>query len=302
MKDQSDAAAVIQPRTLTESETRTYLLKRGMAAHLIHKPLTHAQVKKFYQLTKGNLAKIDSSVEAFLLSCANQKKSNKMAIGKKVGIAITVAVFVGVFYLYFANTYTYPHFFKTAKQPSKVKVVEQPVTPQLLESYIASWQDSSTRQLVYSGLPRNEVLDDIDEEQGNDPEPIVDKVVIIPIIKAKNLLTEEESSVDEQRQDTKLVKLTQSTKQIVIQAPSRLYTIQLLASHNERDVKRFKQSNKILNKTTRIKHFTNAKGNWIVLTLGEYKNRKIAQQKIKELPPELAKLNPWVRTVSGLIS
>lgn len=61
-----------------------------------------------------------------------------------------------------------------------------PELPEKLESYIASWQDSSTRQLVYSSLPTKDVFEEPDDEIPNDTKAIVDKVVVIPKLPAKS--------------------------------------------------------------------------------------------------------------------
>lgn len=59
----------IELGALNESEARTYVLQRAMASHLISKPLSDAQITQFYQLTKGNLAKINNDLEAFVNQC-----------------------------------------------------------------------------------------------------------------------------------------------------------------------------------------------------------------------------------------
>lgn len=77
------------------------------------------------------------------------------------------------------------------------------------------------------------------------------------------------------------------------------YTIQLTASHNIRDIQRFKKSNKIFAKT-KVRHFVNGQGHWYILTYGDYKNKDQAQAHVSGLPHQFSKLNPWIRTLSGL--
>lgn len=58
-------------------------------------------------------------------------------------------------------------------------------------------------------------------------------------------------------------------------------------------------SHQMLARNAKVRHFTNAKGIWYVLTLGEFDNRMEAQRNLSKLPLPLNKLNPWVRPVSN---
>lgn len=305
---------------LNESETRTYVLQRAMAARLIHRPLTDVQYKQFYQQTRGNLAKINSNLESFILNSSVPKKSNKSLLLKSVSMVVAASVVAGLSYMYSDVIYN-----KFQNSIVENKIVDTPkaesVISTQLASYIASWQDSSTVQFVHYGLPKRQNLDDmVDEEQNINTVAIVDKVIVIPTVKAKNLpVTQQNPDVREAVvAESQLVKLVlpsqnRSAPKVVAQitrktalknaAPksknSALYTIQLIASHKASDVNRFRKSNKLFAKTT-VRHFTNAKGTWYILTIGEYESRTQAQQKASSLPAELAKLNPWIRPVSGL--
>lgn len=304
----------IELGSLNESETRTYVLQRAMAAHLISKPLTDAQFKQFYQLTKGNVARINSSLESFVFKCATQKKTDPLQWFKKGGIAASIALIAGFVGFYFSQHFDLASLYHgwsltNSAQNEKVNLQQ----PEILVSQIASWQDSSTRQLVYSSLPQKQDLDDLNDEMPNDTVAIVDKVVVIP--KLKNLAEQEprvpesefkrESPESDLKRESKLVEIPTVKKDKEEQSPSSknktgLYTIQVAASHNIKDIERFQQNNKLLAQNAKIKHFTNAKGVWYVLTLGEYGSRTEAQRHITQLPKNLARLNPWVRPIASL--
>jgi type II secretory pathway predicted ATPase ExeA len=297
---------------LNESETRTYVLQRAMTASLINRPLTDIQFKQFYQLTKGNLARINTSLESFINKCATQKQSTKLSALTRTGLVAGVVVAAGVSYLYFSglyNEYRYPEITQLTTTPPIEKIIGTVPPPAKLESFIASWQDSSTRQLVHYALPKKQILDDIEDEDNINTVALVDKVVVIPTVKARKELIETQLPVTQTAaiQESKLVKIKGFTTPQLAKKPevknsgANLYTIQLVASHKVSDIHRFKAGNKLF-ANAKIRHFTNAKGSWYILTLGEYNSRSVAQSSTTKLPPEIAKLKPWIRPVSGLSS
>ncbi|MFI4963644.1 MAG: AAA family ATPase, partial [Legionellales bacterium] len=86
---------------LSESETRTYVLQRALAANLITLPLPDVYFKQFYQMTKGGLAKINTEMEAFILNCKPEKKgTNNGLLLKKTSIALSTLLVIGCAYLY----------------------------------------------------------------------------------------------------------------------------------------------------------------------------------------------------------
>lgn len=299
---------------LNENEARTYVLQRAMTSHLISKPLSDAQFKQFYQLTKGNLAKINNDLEPFVHQCSTPKKKDVLKAVKKIGIAASTVLVAGFLGFYLSQSFDFSlssHETVVApEQNEKVQtiVMKLPELPEKLESSIASWQDSSTRQLVYSSLPKKEVLEDPEDDMPSDTKAIVDKVVIIPKLSAKNLIAEKPKMPVRHIPESKLISVS-SKKQIKVATPSvkksnhksvtHLYTIQLTASHDKKHIERFRNSNKLLAQHSKLRRVTNSKGVWYVLTLGEYQNKAQAQQRVSKLPTSLAKLHPWVRPVSS---
>jgi hypothetical protein len=291
---------------LNENETRTYVLQRAMAAHLISKPLTDSQYKQFYQLTRGNVAKINSDLEEFVVNCARHKKKDPMNRIKKASIAASIVLIAGYVGFYFSQLYDISSFLYLKKVPVQtenglVTLMKSKAQPKQLISYIASWQDSSTRQLVYASMPTKQNLEELDDEIPTNTVAIVDKVVVIPKVQLKNIAKEE-------LQKTKVhvvpkAKLVASAKKIhkkeTKSLKASLYTIQIAASHNKIDLERFKHKNKLLANSGKLRHFTNANGVWYVLTVGEYESKSKARSSLSKLPAPLGKLNPWVRPVSS---
>lgn len=303
----------IELGVLSESETKIYLTQRAVTDLLIEKPLTQAQFKSFYELTKGSIAKMNSSLESFLLKTYSQKKKMRHPILKKVGMAISAVVVSGLSYFYMGDFQSKPTAPKIS--PPKplvqhavkhaVKHAQYALNSQPLISYVASLHDASTLQLVHHELPKMQILDDLAREQGNvNTVAVVDKVIVIPSIKKATIALAKAKPKAAPVLKSKLVKVAgfkakQSIQKINRQTRDGLYTIQLVASHKISVINRVKSSNKLL-ASAKIRHFNNAKGSWYILTLGEFENRAQAQVHAKKLPARIAKLNPWVRAVSGL--
>ncbi|CAM2995966.1 SPOR domain-containing protein [Legionella worsleiensis] len=309
----SNLIHTIELGPLNENETRTYVLQRAMNGRLINKPLTEAQFKQFYQLTKGNLAKINSNLESYIQQCLTQKGTNTLKIIKHTFTALAAVAVAGVSYLYL-NGFNTDNFLPQKAQlttTTSIETVVAELKPQPVEvppqSYIASWQDSSTRQIMHYALPKKQILDDFDDEQELNTVAVVDKVVVIPTVKAREELVETQLPLTQTAAvlESKLVEFKKPEPELIAnktdsqKSGGALYTIQLAASHNISDIHRFRTVNKLL-ENTRIRHFTNAKGGWYILTLGEYNSRALAQSMTNKLPPKLAKLKPWIRPVAGL--
>ncbi|WP_115710211.1 SPOR domain-containing protein [Legionella sainthelensi] len=303
----------IELGALNENEARTYVLQRAMASQLISKPLSDAQITQFYQLTKGNLAKINNDLESFVNQCTPPMKKDMLKRVKTAGIVAGTVLVAGFLGFYLSQAFHSPPSQDNIATPAHSEEIQTiamklPELPEKLESYIASWQDSSTRQLVYSSLPTKDVFEEPDDEIPNDTKPIVDKVVVIPKLPAKNLIVEKHQLPAKSVSKTK-PKKTPSKKQIKLakasvkksnhKSTANLYTIQLTASHDKKHIEHFRKTNKLLAQNAKLRRITNAKGVWYVLTLGEYQNKVQAQHRVSKLPTNLAKLHPWVRPVSS---
>lgn len=289
---------------LTENEARTYILQRAMSQGLINHPLSDAQLKQFYQVTKGDLAKINSGLELFIFNCTAKKKRKKISSTNKISLTLCALVMAGLSLMYFYDTQTSGSLNMVSDSilPSIKQVFgTKDVMPIPKESYIASWQDSSTRQLVHYALPKVQVLDEFSEEEpALNTVAVLDKVVVIPTVKTAKIIEPVETP---QQTPPTVAQQSIAPEPVKVEAQKlaeqTLYTIQLIASHQMSDINRFKQNNKLF-ANTRVRHFTNDKGTWYVLTLGEYTSKTDAQEQVNQLPAELSKLNPWIQSIAGL--
>lgn len=307
----------IELGSLNESETRTYVLQRAMSARLINKPLTDAQFKQFYQLTKGNIAKINSSLETFVFQCSIAPEGSTKFVFKRLAITASVAIVVGLSYVYVPKLSSFQQADTVALNstlPSIAQTVNEAavsiVVPEVqLASYIPTFRDSAIVQLVENVLPKKQILALAEEEQDNNTVALVDKVIVIPTVpNAEHVANEARRSSTQALARNKQVQPTiqvashvhRAAKQSITtkMARSSGFTIQLVASHKKSDVERFKQNNKM--HKAQIRRFTNQKGNWYILTMGEFNTRAEAVKSVTSLPHSMAKLNPWVRSVSGL--
>ncbi len=281
----NDLVHTIELSSLAESEARTYVLQRAMATHLITKPLSDAQLRQFYQLTKGNVAKINSSLESFVFTCANKVQGNMRELFRKLAVPVGGAVLAGAACLFLSNAYYQEPATNVttalASPPAKVAAAQ----PEVLPSKIASWQDSVTRQLVEHTLAEKQNLDIINKGLSHEAIAIADKAVIHAKANISSHILAKAQTISGKGTASKVEKL---------------YTIQLVASPDKVDMQRYIKNNKLLYTSAKLHHYTENKVVWYVLTMGEYNNMTDAQQSIERLPPSLMKLNPWVRPMSSL--
>ena len=112
----SDLIYNIELGLLSESETITYVQQRAITTHLINKPLTDIQCKRFYQLTKGNLSKINNNLESFVFNYYSEEKRKKKFLVKKLSLALSAVIISSLTYVYFSALYQVHH-------PSDKKVI-----------------------------------------------------------------------------------------------------------------------------------------------------------------------------------
>lgn len=119
-----------------------------------------------------------------------------MNLVKKASIAASVALIAGFvgfylsqFYDFFPGNHSKAELYTTQNEETVTSEITSPTQAVQLVSHIASWQDSSTRQLVYSSLPKKQRLTELeDDDEPSNTVALVDKVVVIPKIQVKNWL------------------------------------------------------------------------------------------------------------------
>lgn len=282
----NDLVHNIELGDLTESEARTYVLQRAMATHLITKPLSDSQLKQFYQLTKGNVAKINSHLESFVFNCANKSPNSTLDLIKKFSLPVGIALASGAACMFLTNAYM-------QEEPVTKPIVAK--KPEILISHIASWQDSSTRQLVEHTLAAKQNLDLLNKGLSDEAIAIADKAVSYAKAKA-----ESQTFAKAQPQKQQSIANNGTHKTTTTADLEKRYTVQLVASPDKVDMQRYIKNNKLLYSTAKLNHYRENNVTWYVLTIGEYSNMTDAQRSIQRLPPALLKLNPWVRPISSL--
>jgi DamX protein len=290
----------IELGALTESETNTYLQKKAQIPAHINKTALQA----FYQLTGGNIARINSQMNAFFnLSSPVLKKSKKITTKQLCLTGSLLILMLLPLYLWQTDfSFSMPSFWQS---PSSVVTKNQGV----LTSKIPAFSTASIRQ-VLQPTPLNRIVDYGDDDDSNlDNMVIMDKVVVIPKamyrhrIENPMILSSSIASIG-----TLLAKTPAPMNEVSVSvakgnnvafANKGRYTIQLLASLNQNDLKRFIVAHHIKNET-KISISKRQGVTWYVLTMGAFHKSEHAKSAINNLPKALTKLNPWVRSVSGL--
>ena len=282
---------------LTESETNTYLLKKAKLPAHINKTTMEA----FYQLTGGNIARINSQMNGFFNISPTVLTKSKKITAKQISLGGSLATLLLVsLYLWQTNFFLLG---TTWHAPNLVVTENNPV----LISQIPVLTKGSIRQALQP-TPLNRIVDYGDEDEANLENMVVmDKVLVIPKamyrhqIENKMVLTSSIASIS-----TLIAKA--STRNTVASVPvsSKVaaiakgrFTIQLLASQNQKDIKKFIATHHIKNET-KIRVSKRQGVTWYVLTMGAFHKPEHAKIAINNLPKALTKLNPWVRSVNDL--
>ena len=93
-------------------------------------------------------------------------------------------------------------------------------------------------------------------------------------------------------------RISDSERWLLKQKPSR-YTIQLLASYDPGELKRYAKANAIESKTAMFATVREARV-WHVLTYGLYANAEAARAAITKLPASLQSKTPWIRSIKSV--
>ncbi len=327
-----------EPGALTETETKTYLLNSLPTLKRIDQTMSDKRLEQFYQLTGGNIARINKEMTNYfcpesLKSAAIQKSS----FSKYIGLTATVAVaFLASVYIW-QNQDMFGQIKPPVNQEKpQVVIVEQklpsfvPKVPAMqnnepalvsqipsfngekMDSYIPAFTMAAIKQALQPP-PLKRVVDVVldEDENNNDPSLVVmDKVVVIP----KTLVNQDikqvavlERSVVSSRDvpkpmsqpafNAEVSTIALETTPTIMQQGQ--FTVQILASQNLADIKRFINLHH-LDSNTKIRLAKRQGVNWYVLTLGEYGRFEQAQHAANNLPVALTQFKPWIRSTSGL--
>ncbi|WP_347251249.1 AAA family ATPase [Legionella sp.] len=309
----------LEPGVLTEAETKTYVLNSLPFTKVLDKSMSEKRLEQFYQLTGGNIARINTHMRDYFCSESEQLIERHKSFIRNMGfLAIAAIALLASSYLWqnqflpssasFQDEMEYDVSELVAEVsqplPSLVPIIpaieKEPVLvsqlPDINQAFasrpseIPGWLTASVRQQVQPSPKR--VLDfAIDEDENNDSLVVRDRVVVIPkTLHPTNPMPKVASAKQPPNNLKKVAK---------VNAKKGQFTIQVLASRKRDDVMHFVNSHKM---TANAKiRLTKRDGlDWYVLTIGEFGQVEQAQAAIKMLPTELAKFNPWIRPVGSL--
>lgn len=262
----------IEPGILTESEMKTYVLKLLQGKVDLKQFVTPERLQTFYQLTGGQVAKINRKLQAFFIPEPKQGKVQALLIKQA-----WLFVFMTGMIISFASGWYFSH------TSQKTEAILNQASSQLA-SQIPGWHvDVKIQSTEPSPMQKFVTL----PEEEDESKVLLDKVVVIPefVNEPEPYLVSELISIPEKP---------------IQEAHLPIYTIQLLASPHLNDLHRFIQTHHLDLKIVSIREFVQKDQRWYVLTLGEYAAASDAQQAIKALPVAINQLKPWVRQVESL--
>ncbi len=171
-------------------------------------------------------------------------------------------------------------------------------------SQIPGWLVAAVRQQVQPS-PRR-VLDVAIEEEHDDSLVVRDRVVVIPKVlhpqqSVPTVTVASTSNAPVPHSAPGKITVSQNTPHKIGQAKAftKQFTIQILASRKREQIMRFVNSHKI-GAEVNIRLTKRDGLDWYVLTIGQFAQVEQARAAIKNLPTELARLNPWVRPAGQL--
>lgn len=329
---------ILEPGALTENEMKTYLLHSLPAPKRLDKTMTDKRLAQFYQLTGGNIARINNQMISYFCPGSLKSAVKQKSFAKRINVAasVLIAILASV-YIWQHQNFVSPDKFLPPEQdfPEPVAVIteetlpsEVPAVPQILNepaltsempviqqqelvSRIPAWYIAAEVQAVQPPPLKRITNIVLDDDENDDSFVVMDRVVVIPKTLQKQSLNEIEGNpaVRENISDTELKhqisqsvtsqSVTEKDKAVQDKAVKDQYTIQLQSSQNQDDLKRFIRNHHIeLNTAIRL---TRRQGvDWYVLTLGEYDQFAQAKAVANNLPAELVRFKPWIRPLSGL--
>lgn len=331
---------------LSESETKTYLLKFLPSPRRLDKTMTDKRLAQFYQLTGGYIGRINTQMQDFFNPDTLKASRPRRAGVKAYGLLGAALVGLGFAYTSTQNQtlavaepvvepapapipgpqfqevaslmeLPAPSVFLTVPEEKLVSSLPNLASNsiQLLRSHIEpalvteipSWTVASSSQELQPPPMRRVIEFNTDEDDELNNLVVMDKVVVIPktVNKVNPHTVPAKSLVSNKPTKTLPVRPAETSKPAVIQTAktskpaAAQFTIQILASRNADDLKRF-VARHIEAKNGKIYRTLREGSEWFVLTLGNFPDLSKAQLAVKALPGELAQRKPWVRSTSSL--
>lgn len=305
--------------TLTLSETKTYLRNRLLASKKFDKTLTEKRLAQFYELTSGNMALINAQMMTYFNPSSVKSNEHRNYFIRGLSFLSVAALALAASSYIWKNQFLpsstdlpkgndFNQIYAQIDQPLPSLIPMAPKMPiterepllvsqlpdinyELISrpSEIPPWHLAAVKQQVQPSPKR--VIDVAIEEEVDDSLVVRDRVVVIP----KMIKVLPVAEVAKPTQVSRIVPITQAARRII----NKAFTIQLMASPRQEDVKRFVNRHKI-STPAKIRLTKREGADWYVLTIGQYNQIEHAQADIKKLPVELIRYNPWIRPLSQL--
>lgn len=310
----------IEPGSLNENETRTYLLSAlTMPSHL-HNVMSAKRLRQFYELTNGNIAHINQEMVRFF--SAKAEKGTKKSLLARLSL-VSVIAFLGFASSYIwqnqqqVKAWLWPQLDKhnLAQQENKeppVLITRIPSIPPI--SQIPPFYVAAIHQVVQPP-PLKKLFDlSADNEDGIDSNLVVmDKVLVIPktlnhpLAKPITLTRQQElvrkplsAQIAIGHPPVVINKLIQQvSNRRIAPVMNGHFTIQLLASRSRTEMQRFINTHAIQSQVKLMQAKRDGL-KWYVLTLGDYKQLEEAKAAMEKLPAALTQYKPWVRSLANL--
>ncbi|MDP1604183.1 MAG: AAA family ATPase [Legionella sp.] len=283
---------------LTESETKTYLLKNLY----LTKGLNKTKLKQFYQLTGGNMSSINAHMNSFFKDERFDIPKTKSSPIKWLGVAASVLL-VSAASAFFLQNY------KFVDTTTSIAKLEAPKLQKSLVSEIPALNVASVRESITMSA---ELVNKDNIAEGRKIQAVRQCIVAIsealsdkPAIPASTLvaigplITKPAQSILPARTRESYHLSRRVNRQERAPLRKGRFTIQLLASRSQTVIKKFQATHGV-SQRAKISISKRQGINWYVLTLGEFKHKNEAKAATNHLPVSLARLNPWIRPVEGL--
>lgn len=325
----------IELGSLTESETKTYLLRNLPSPKRLDKTMTDKRLAQFYDMTGGKIAQINCQMIEFFdadtLVPAKKSKGNLFKLVNRTAIAaIVLGGGYGIWQHQDLLLAKYQR--TTSNKPAKMdKVAELTIIPKVqqvvelkqndavLASYIVEWTLGSVNHVAQYAPKRTNLFEfdslDDDEDTDEDLAKLVemDKVVVIPKPASKPIAVASiaavaknpvkpvnlqlKSSLVSIAEVPKPATIAQSDMPVISTSGKANYTIQLLASSNKEDLNRYIKNHPTIKQAT-IRKVERKGSAWYVLTYGQFGQREDARVAMNKL----TEFKPWIRPLAGLTS
>ncbi|KTC95775.1 AAA family ATPase [Legionella erythra] len=326
--DYKNLIHTITPGSLSESETKTYLLSYLPSPKRLEKTMSSDRLKQFYQLTGGEIARINLEMHNFFSADALKEPPKPKSLAKRLTLTASLVI-VGLAGHYIwqnqdelRRTLSFSLSEKNLASTQPASLQEQPAVSRLLPidkplvSEIPPFNVAVTTQALQPPPLKRMIEISNSDEETNDNLVVMDKVLVIPKSLARNTETtpRQPSRTVHHQQPAKpimavpeLAKVTPPLSRVQEQAravataakTSGQFTIQLLAGRSPEELKRFVHAHGI-HDAVKVRKVSRNGRVWYVLTMGEYGQIEQARAAMNHLPPAVIPFKPWIRSVSGL--